>query len=63
MTSEFRLFEKEAVNSGRQNELDLAKAVPILCLPFVHCFIECTADEGLTLSDRIRSQRGPCAVH
>lgn len=36
------------INSGRQNELDLAKAVLAFCLALVHCIIECTSDEGLT---------------
>ena len=30
------------VNSGRQYEMDLARAVPVFCLPFVHTVIECT---------------------
>lgn len=42
------LFDKTPVNTGRQYEVDLGKAVPILMLPFVHCFIECTTDAGLT---------------
>ena len=41
------LFSDGPVNTGRQTELDLGKALPVLCLPFVHCFIECTASEGL----------------
>ena len=35
------------VNTGRQIELDIGKAIPVLFLPFVHCFIECTSLEGL----------------
>ena len=42
------LFADTPVNTGRQNELDLGKAFPILCLPFVHSYIECTTDAGLT---------------
>ena len=41
------MFSKEIVNSGRQKELDLAKAVIILCLALIHCTIECTSEEGL----------------
>ena len=41
------IFAETPVNSGRQMELDLGKALPILALPFVHCFIECTTDAGL----------------
>ena len=41
------LFADKPVNTGRQNALDLGKAFPILCLPFVHTFIECTTDAGL----------------
>lgn len=41
------LFADKPVNTGRQNALDLSKAFPILCLPFVHTFIECTTDAGL----------------
>ena len=38
---------KEAVNTGRQPELDIGKAVPVFFLAFVHCIIECTAPEAL----------------
>lgn len=41
------LFSESPCNTGRQPELDLGKAIPILCLAFVHCIIECTSDEGL----------------
>ncbi|MBR6049731.1 MAG: DUF1624 domain-containing protein, partial [Clostridia bacterium] len=41
------LLSDGQVNTGRQTELDFGKALPVLCLPFVHCFIECTASEGL----------------
>lgn len=40
-------FKKEPVNTGRQIELDIGKAVPILCLAFVHCIIECCTEEQL----------------
>lgn len=40
-------FSEETVNSGRQPELDLAKAVIIFCLALIHCTIECTPAEGL----------------
>lgn len=36
-----RIFSDEIVNSERQQELDLAKAVLIFCLAFIHCTIEC----------------------
>lgn len=42
-----KIFSKEIVNSGRQPELDLAKAVLIFCLALVHCIIECTSGEQL----------------
>lgn len=41
------VFSKDAVNTGRQPELDIGKAFPILCLPFVHCIIECCTEEQL----------------
>ena len=41
------IFAETPVNAGRQMELDLGKALPVLCLPFVHCFIECSTDAGL----------------
>lgn len=41
------ILSKEICNTGRQTELDIGKALPILCLPFVHCFIECSTDEQL----------------
>ncbi len=37
----------EPVNKGRQWEMDLARAIPILCLPIIHCIIECCTDEML----------------
>lgn len=41
------VLSKEICNTGRQIELDIGKALPILCLPFVHCIIECCTDEQL----------------
>ena len=41
------IISKEVCNTGRQLELDIGKALPILCLPFVHCIIECCTDEQL----------------
>lgn len=32
---------------GRQLDVDIAKAQMVLMLPFIHCIIECTSDEGL----------------
>ena len=37
----------EPVNCGRQLDVDIAKAEMVLMLPFIHCIIECTTDEGL----------------
>ena len=39
--------DTNAIRTGRQKELDIGKAIPILCLPFVHCIIECCTDEQL----------------
>ena len=41
------LLADEAVNTERQWEMDLARAIPILCLPIIHCIIECCTDEML----------------
>ncbi|MCD8338291.1 MAG: heparan-alpha-glucosaminide N-acetyltransferase domain-containing protein [Lachnospiraceae bacterium] len=41
------IFSDTQVNTGRQRELDLAKAMAILCLAPIHCIIECTPEEGL----------------
>jgi hypothetical protein len=41
------VFTVEGSNTGRQTELDIGKALPILCLPFVHCVIECCTEEQL----------------
>lgn len=42
-----KIFAKEVVNTGRQPELDIGKAVLIFCLALVHCIIECTPEEEL----------------
>lgn len=42
-----RIFSDKEENSGRQKELDLARAVIIFCLAIIHVTIECTSDEGL----------------
>ena len=42
-----KIFSAEEVNTSRQWELDLARAVIIFCLAVVHVTIECTTDEGL----------------
>lgn len=42
------IIVKEVCNTGRQIELDIGKALPILCLPFVHCIIECCTEKQLT---------------
>lgn len=41
------ILADEPVNAGRQKEVDMGKALMVLCLPFIHCIIECTSDEGL----------------
>ncbi|MCD8346965.1 MAG: DUF1624 domain-containing protein [Lachnospiraceae bacterium] len=41
------IFSDKQVNTGRQPELDLAKALAILCLAPIHCIIECTPEAGL----------------
>jgi hypothetical protein len=41
------MLADEPVNTGRQTDLDIAKAQMVLMLPFIHCIIECTSDEGL----------------
>jgi len=41
------LLADEPVNRGRQLDIDIAKAEMVLMLPFIHCIIECTSDEGL----------------
>lgn len=41
------LLADEPVNKGRQLDIDIAKAEMVLLLPFIHCIIECTSDEGL----------------
>ena len=43
-----RIFSDKEVNTGRQQELDLARAFIIFCLAIIHVTIECTSDEGLT---------------
>lgn len=39
-----RIFSANTVNSGRQRELDLAKAICVFSLAFIHCVIECTPE-------------------
>ena len=41
------VFSEKPVNTGRQLELDLGKALPILFLPFIHCTIECCTEEQM----------------
>ncbi len=36
------------INTERQKEMDIAKALMICCLAFIHCTIECTSDAGLS---------------
>ena len=42
-----KIFAHEEINTSRQWELDLARAVIIFCLALIHVTIECTSDEGL----------------
>ncbi|MCR5734646.1 MAG: acyltransferase [Lachnospiraceae bacterium] len=35
-------IDEGLVNKGRQPEIDLARAIPVFCLPIVHTVIECT---------------------
>jgi len=42
-----KVFSHEPCNPGRQTEFDIGKALPILCLPFIHCIIECCTKEQL----------------
>ena len=42
-----KIFSSEPINTSRQWELDLARAVIIFCLALIHVTIECTTDEGL----------------
>lgn len=41
------ILSDEPVNRGRQPELDIAKAVLVFFLAFIHCTIECTPEENL----------------
>ena len=41
------VFASEEVNLGRQKELDMGKAISILCLAWIHSIIECSTDEML----------------
>lgn len=47
MTFVKNIFSAEPINKGRQPELDIAKAVIVFFLAFIHCTIECTPEEGL----------------
>ena len=40
-------FANSAVNVGRQQEIDLARAIPVFFLPAVHTVIECTPVERI----------------
>jgi len=42
-----RIYADGEVNQDRQIELDLARAVVVICLALVHCTIECTPESGL----------------
>ncbi len=46
--SELRgLISAEPCNTGRQQEVDLAKAMIACCLAAIHVFVECSTDEAL----------------
>ncbi|MBQ6231079.1 MAG: DUF1624 domain-containing protein [Eubacterium sp.] len=40
-------IKRDKVNLGRQQEVDLARAIPVISLPFVHCVIECCSTETI----------------
>lgn len=42
-----KIFSNDIVNSGRQKELDIAKAVMLFFLAFIHCIIACTPESQL----------------
>lgn len=42
-----KIYAAEAVNRGRQAELDGAKFAAIFCLALIHCTIECIPEEDL----------------
>ena len=42
-----KIFSHDQINTSRQWELDLARAVIIFFLALIHVAIECTSDEGL----------------
>ena len=41
------ILAERPVNTGRQLDVDIAKAEMVIMLPFIHCIIECISDEGL----------------
>lgn len=41
------IFSDTIVNNGRQQELDMAKAILIVFLAYIHCTIECTPEPQL----------------
>jgi hypothetical protein len=42
-----RLYAPQPVNLNRQTEVDMGKFAMMFFLPFIHCVIECTSEEGL----------------
>ncbi len=40
-------LKRDKINTGRQMEMDLARAIPVMSLPFVHCVIECCSAETI----------------
>ena len=41
------IISKDNVNTGRQLEVDLARAIPVMSLPFVHTVIECCTSANI----------------
>lgn len=42
-----KVFSDSPINNGRQHELDLARAVVVFFLAYIHLTIECSTDEAL----------------
>ncbi len=43
-----KIFAQDNINTGRQPEVDIAKAIVIFFLASIHVFVECTSEEGLS---------------
>ena len=42
-----QLLDKAEVNTGTQEEISSARALFVITVAQIHCFIECTSEEGL----------------